>query len=447
MIIYRYITRKFIRSLLIVLIAFLCLGYIQELATGAGATLEGEGSYTLERLLLILFFVPQFIFENLPMVFLLGSLHFSIFLLRSKEYLAIKTSGRKGQNITVVVMFVAFLLGLVSLFLVNPLVAWTNIESQLLLSKGSDENLVDIKQERLWFQLEIQENNAIIRASRLNTGNDNQIHLEDVEILLKDNEGTPLENYCKAKEIIVHDQYLEIPPESQCDLDSALTRSTDIGTETLRVLIKTDISPEDFVALIPLNQTTLWTGIRIAETFEKLGLSVSAHEQRVYLFSLIALPFLLSFMVGLGAGVLPFFEFSGLYKGSFLVFLFGLGIFFLDKVLHSFVINQDFPVLIAALFFPFPVLIALSLIIGVAPLAKFRLPKYEKSFMPFALRWLSLYFLNLIVNYFLFSQFLISEYGALIFAPVSVLLLLVLMPYLENQGKHILKIRSRRFRF
>ena len=441
MTIHWYITKKFIRSLLIVLIAFFCLGYIQELATSTGAAVEGEGSFSVEQLLLSLLFVPQFIFENLPMVFLLASIHFCLFFLRSKEYLAIKSFGTKGQYVTLLVMVISFILGIFCLALVNPLVSWTNIQSQLLLAGNSSDSKIEINQERFWFQVQMQEKEAIIRAARLDVEDKSQIHLEDVEIFLKDAEGSPLENYCKASEIYVKDQYLEISPESRCDLASEITRSTDIGHNTLRVLIKTDIAPEDFVALIPLEHTTVWSSNKISTTLEKLGLIASAHEQKVYFFSLISLPFLLSFMVGLGVGILPFFEQSGLYKGSFLIFVYGLGIFFLDKVFYTFVLNQDFPYLIASLFFPFPVLIAISIFVGIAPLSKFQIPKFEKGFIPFAFGLMALFILNLIVNFFIFPQMLISEFAALNFALFSSLLLFILMPYIERQGKSILNIK------
>ena len=441
MTIHRYITRKYLRSLLIVLIAFFCLGYIQELATGTGATVEGEDSFSAEQLLLSLLFVPQFVFENLPMVFLLSSIHFCLFFLRSKEYLALKSFGTKGQNVTLLSMVIAFILGMICLALVNPLVAWTNIQTQQLKLDNAPDAKVEINQERFWFQVKIQEKDAIIRAARLDLEDKERIHLEDVEIYFKGVEGTPLENYCKASEIHVQDQYLEISPEARCDLESELTRSTDIGSNTLRVLLKTDISPEDFVALIPLEHTTVWSSSKIANTLEKLGLLASAHEQRVYLFSLISLPFLLAFMAGLGVGILPFFELTGLYKGSFLIFIFGLGIFFLDKVLNTFVVNQDFPNLIASLFFPFPILIIVSIFVGIVPLSNFQIPKFEKSFIPFVGRLMFLFILNMVVNLFLFPQILLTEYAALFFALFSSLLLFILLPYIEKRGKHILHIK------
>ena len=442
MTIHWYIARKFIRSLLIVLITFFCLGYIQELATGAGVAIEGEGSYSIDKLLLILLFVPQFIFENLPMVFLLAAIHFCLFFLRSREYLAVKSFGRRGQNVTLLVMVLSFLLGLVCLALINPIVAWTNIESQLLQSANSPDSKVEINQERFWFQMEIKGKDAIIRAARLDTEIENQIHLEDVEIMLKDTEGSPIENYCKASEIYVFDQYLEIFPENQCNLVSELTRSTDIGENTLRVLVGTDISPEDFTSLIPLEQTTVWSSGRISNTLEKLGLLASAHEQKVYFFSLISLPFLLSFMVGLGVGILPFFEFTGLYKGAFLIFLFGLGVFFLDKVLYSFVVNKDYPYQVASLFFPFPVLMVICIFVGIVPLPKFKLPKFERSIIPFTIRLMALYIFNLVVNFFIYPQILTSEYAALNFSLFSSILLFILMPYIEKQGKYILNTRT-----
>lgn len=443
MTIHWYITRKFIRSLLIVFFAFLCLGYIQELATGAGSTIVGEGSFSVDKLLLILLFVPQFIFENLPMVFLLAAIHFCLFFLRSREYLAIKSFGWRGQNITRLVMVVSFILGLFCLTLINPLVAWTNIQSQVLLVENTPDTKVEINQERLWFQVQIQGKNAIIRAARLDLEDKSQIYLEDVEILLKDTEGSPLENYCKASEIYILDQYLEITPEAQCDLDSELTRSTDIGNNTLRVLIKTDIEPEDFVALIPFEHTNVWSSGRIAATLERLGLLASAHEQKVYFFSLISLPFLLSFMVGLGVGILPFFEFSGLYRGAFLILLFGLGIFLLDEVINTFVVNQDFPFLVASLFFPFPILMLICIIVGIAPISKFQIPKFERSFVPFAVRLVTLYFLNIFVNFIVFPQMLTSEYTALFFSLFSSVLLFVLMPIIEKRGKFILNLKQR----
>ncbi len=430
-----YITKKFIRSLLIVLIVFFCLGYIQELATGTVASIGGEGSASGKKLFLVLLFVPQFIFENLPMVFLLSALHFCIFLLRSREYLAIVTFGKKGQNVTRLVMILSFVLGLLCLTLLNPLVAWTNIESRQLLAATNEDAKVEINQDKFWFQVEIAGNDAIIRAARLDIDQENQIHLDDVEILVKNTEGSPEENYCKASEIHVHDLYLEIIPEGQCDL------ATDIGENALRVLIKTDILPEDFVALIPLEQTNVWTSFKISKTLEKLGLLASAHEQNVYFVSLIALPFLLAFMVGIGVGILPFFELNGLYVGAFLIFLFGLGIFFLDKVLYSFVVNQNFPSLVASLFFPVPVLMALCVFVGITTFPNFQLPKFDRKFLPLMVMFAAIFLFNFVVNYFVIRQFLTSEYAALNFSLISSLLLFVLMPYFEKQGNNIYNLK------
>ncbi len=436
-----YITKKFIRSLLIVLIVFFCLGYIQELATGTVASVGSEGSVSGKKLFLVLLFVPQFIFENLPMVFLLSALHFCIFLLRSREYLAIVTFGKKGQNVTRLVMALSFVLGLLCLTLLNPLVAWTNIESRQLLTATNEDAKVEINQDKFWFQVEIAEKDAIIRAARLDTGQENQIHLDDVEILVKNTEGSPVENYCKASEIHVHDLYLEIFPEEQCDLDTELVRATDIGENALRVLIKTDISPEDFVALIPLEQTNVWTSFKISKTLEKLGLLASAHEQNVYFVSLIALPFLLAFMVGIGVGILPFFELNGLYVGAFMIFLFGLGIFFLDKVIYSFVVNQNFPSLIASLFFPVPILMALCVYVGITTFPNFQLPKFDRKFLPLMVMFAAIFLFNFVVNYFVIRQFLTSEYAALNFSLISSLLLFVLMPYFEKQGNNIYNLK------
>ncbi|MCY4100908.1 MAG: LptF/LptG family permease [Rhodobacteraceae bacterium] len=441
MIIYWYITKKFIRSLLIVLIIFICMGYIQELATGTVASVGGEGSILGKKLLLVLLFVPQFIFENLPMVFLLSALHFCIFMLRSREYLAIVTFGKKGQNVTRLVMTLAFVLGLLCLALLNPLVAWTNIESRQLLTAKNEDTKVEINQDRFWFQVEIAEKDAIIRAAHLDTDLENQIHLDDVEILIMNNEGSPVESYCKASEIYIHDLYLEIFPEDQCNLNTELVRATDIGENALRVLIKTDISPEDFVALIPPEQTNVWMSFKISKTLEKLGLLASAHEQNVYFFSLIALPFLLAFMVGLGVGILPFYELNGLYVGAFLIFLFGLGVFFIDKILYSFVVNQNFPSLIASLFFPVPILMAFCIFIGITTFPNFQLPKFDRKFLPLMVIFAAFFLLNFIANYFVIRQFLTSEYAALNFSLVSSLLLFVLMPYFEKQGNNISNLK------
>ena len=441
MIIYWYITKKFIRSLLIVLIIFICMGYIQELATGTVASVGGEGSVLGKKLLLVLLFVPQFIFENLPMVFLLSALHFCIFMLRSREYLAIVTFGKKGQNVTRLVMTLSFVLGLLCLTLLNPLVAWTNIESRQLLTAKNEDTKVEINQDRFWFQVEVAEKDAIIRAAHLDTDLENQIHLDDVEILIMNSEGSPVESYCKASEIYIRDLYLEIFPEDQCDLDTELVRATDIGENALRVLIKTDISPEDFVALIPPEQTNVWMSFKISKTLEKLGLLASAHEQNVYFFSLIALPFLLAFMVGLGVGILPFYELNGLYVGAFLIFLFGLGVFFIDKIMYSFVVNQNFPSLIASLFFPVPILMAFCVFVGITIFPNFQLPKFDRKFLPSMVIFAACFLFNFIANDFVMRQFLTSEYAALNFSLVSSLLLFVLMPYFEKQGNNISNLK------
>ncbi|MCY4308838.1 MAG: LptF/LptG family permease [Rhodobacteraceae bacterium] len=441
MTIHWYLTKKFIRSLLIVLTIFICLGYIQELATGTVASIGGEGSFSGKKLLLVFLFVPQFIFENLPMVFLLSALHFCIFLLRSREYLAIVTFGKKGQNVTRLAMALSFVLGVLCLTLLNPLVAWTNIESQQLLTADNEIKKVEINQDRFWFQVKIAENDAIIRAARLDTNQENKIHLDDVEILVKNTEVSPVANYCKASEIHIHNLYLEIFPEEQCDLGAELFRGMDTGENALSVLIQTDITPEDFVALIPLEQTNIWTSLKISKTLEKLGLLASAHEQNVYFFSLIALPFLIAFMVGIGVGILPFFELNGLYVGAFLIFLFGLGIFFMDKILYSFVLNQNFPSLIASLLFPVPILMAFCVFAGIATFPNFQLPKFDLKFMTCTVIFAAIFLFNFIVNYFVIRQFLTSEFAILNFSLISSLLLFVMMPYFEKQGKNVFNLK------
>ena len=128
--------------------------------------LEHKGADLTTTLSLILSSLPEVISVTFPLVILLGSLFTFLGLSRSSELVVVRAAGVSALNILIGPLLIAVILGVVSVALMNPIVAasirkFDEIRTDI---SGQRANQLSFSRDGLWLRQITDNNNIIIHA-------------------------------------------------------------------------------------------------------------------------------------------------------------------------------------------------------------------------------------------------------------------------------------------
>jgi len=340
-----YLARRFLISVAIVAAVFggilLLIDMVEQIRRFAGNPDVGLGlAFQIAALNL-----PGGLYRILPLVVMLGAVAMFLALARSSELVVIRAAGRSAIRALVAPALTAFLLGLVTVALINPMVVATSRvadEVAASLTRDGSQSVLSVSQEGLWLRQGNPDGQTVIRAARANLDG---THLFKVTFLNFDAGGQPVSRMEASEAVLspgawtlnkVKTWQLDAPnPETAATHDETRMLPTDLTAGKIRE----SFSAPDAVAI--------WDLPGFISGLERAGFSAQKH--RVWLQRELALPLTLAVMVLLAAGfTMRHVRFGRSGTMVLMAVLAGFAMFFLRNFAQVLGENGQIPVAMAA---------------------------------------------------------------------------------------------------
>ena len=183
-IINKFLVFKFLKVILNGILIFICLGVILNLFEEIEFFKNLNLPLTLP-ILLSLSYVPTLVIELLPFIIFLSSMFYFFHLRSSKDLLSIKVYGYSNLKIILILSFFSFLLGLIFLFVLNPITSKLirYYETEKAQYARDVDHLIAINKNGVWIKENSELGYKIINANNLNEKN-----LEKISIYIFSND-------------------------------------------------------------------------------------------------------------------------------------------------------------------------------------------------------------------------------------------------------------------
>lgn len=292
-----YFARRFVKSFLsVLLIFFVILGLIDlvEQIRRFGSSDTSFGSL----LILTLLNVPESLYRILPLITILATLSLFLALARSSELVVTRASGRSALKSLIAPVVAALVLGVLAVGIFNPIVAATQKQHELLVSRISGEvSTLSVSNEGLWLRQGSRDGQTVIRATRANL--DGTV-LTDVTFLGYDRQGTPTFRIEAAKaELVTGAWSITDAKEWRFDTDAAIPEVDSF--ESAQMSLASNLTRSQILDSFGTpSAVPIWELPGFINRLEAAGFSARVH--RTFLHMELALPILLAAMVLVGAG-------------------------------------------------------------------------------------------------------------------------------------------------
>ncbi len=183
-IINKYIIVKFFKIIFNTVLIFLSLGVVLSLFEEIEFFKNLNLPFTLP-IILSLSYVPTLIVELFPFIIFLSSMYYFLHLRASKELLSIKIFGYSNVKIILILSFFSFFLGLLILFVVNPVTS-TLIkfyETEKAQYAKDIDHLISVNKNGVWIKEFDESGYKIINAEIFNEKN-----LEKISVFIFNND-------------------------------------------------------------------------------------------------------------------------------------------------------------------------------------------------------------------------------------------------------------------
>lgn len=288
--------------------------------------------------------VPESLYRILPLIVILSAIALFLGLARSSELVVVRAAGRSGLRFLVTPVMVALALGGVAVTVLNPIVAATSKEYDLLwsrLARGT-ESALSISAEGLWLRQGSPEGQTVIHARRA-SGDGTQLYI--ATFLTFDSTGLADRRIEAAEARLTQGNWvlteakiwdLTAPnPEASARIEDEAVIPSDLTADAIR---------DSFgdPSVIPV-----WDLPGYIAGLERAGFSARSH--RVWFQMELAQPLLLAAMVLVAAGFTMRHARFG-KTGTMVLFalLGGFAIFFLRNFAQVLGENGQIPILMAA---------------------------------------------------------------------------------------------------
>jgi lipopolysaccharide export system permease protein len=288
--------------------------------------------------------VPANLYRILPLVFILAAIAMFLSLAKSSELVVVRAAGRSGLRFLLAPVTAAFLLGAFAVAVLNPLVAATTKQYDVLYShqaRGA-ESVLSLSEDGLWLRQGGANGQTVIKAARADREG---TRLFAVTFLNYDAQGIPKQRI-EAEEALLEPGAWALTNAKYWDLTatnpevSAVVKpSAKLDSELTRDQIRDSFGDP---SAIPI-----WA---LPDYIAKLELSgFSARSHRVWFQMEMALPLLLAAMVLVAAGFTMRHARSGA-TGQRVLFALacGFAIFFLRNFAEVLGESGQIPVYLAA---------------------------------------------------------------------------------------------------
>ena len=267
--------------------------------------------------------LPAYTEILLPFCVLVGAIGALLMLNRKSELAVMRAAGMSAWQFMLPGFIVAFLIGIFSVAVYNPVAAWARQESERLFTEafGRDVNVMRVEGGGAWLRQDGRDGASVLNAS---SASPNGQTLSQVTFLQFDEKGSFVERIDGIRALL-QDGFWQV--------DKAVVSRVGREPENFDVYtISTFLTPERVTdALGTANSVSVWDLPSLIEVTEKAGLS--AIRFRVQYEALLSRPALLLVMVLLAATVsLRSFRSGGIQTMVIAGMIGGFGFFLLSEV-------------------------------------------------------------------------------------------------------------------
>ncbi len=165
MILHLYFARKFFWTFTLIMLVFVIILLLVDIADEVQDFPELPFSAILE---IVFLNAPSANYEILPLVMILSTVALFLRLARSSELVVVRAAGRSAWRALFAPVMVAALIGIVTITLLNPIVAATSKRYNDLVAgyRGGGANVLAIASEGLWLRQGSPDGQTVIHAVR-----------------------------------------------------------------------------------------------------------------------------------------------------------------------------------------------------------------------------------------------------------------------------------------
>lgn len=339
-----YIARRFLWAFAQVFFVFLAILLLLDMIEQI-RRFSNQGISTAGALQLAAMNTPVSMYRIMPLITILAAITMFLSLARSSELVVVRAAGRSALRFLIAPVLVALVIGMLSVAVLNPLVAATQKEYDRLwaVAANGEQSTLSLADTGLWLRQGNEDGQTVIRAIRANTDG---TELFGVTFLLFGQGGLPLARVNAQSALLVPGAW-ELRGAKRWDLSQAnpereaknLPEGATLPSNLTREGIRDSFGQPSAVPFWQL--PTYIAGL------ERAGFSARAH--RVWYQMELAQPLLLVAMVLIAAGFTM--RHSRFGKTGVLVLMAILGgflMFFLRNFAQVLGENGQIPIVLAA---------------------------------------------------------------------------------------------------
>lgn len=344
MILHMYFARRFAMAFL--LITGVLWALVMLIDAVDQARRFGGSDVSWQKILgLTLLNTPQTINLILPLIVILATVALFISLARSSELVVTRAAGRSALRALVAPVFVALLIGIFAVSMLNPIVAATgNRYLQLSESyRAGGAAALSVSDEGLWLRQGSADGQTVIRAFRTNA---NASVLYDVTFLTYDTQNGPIRRIEAESAALKEGAWALSNAKSwplvdgvNSEAKAAISEAMEIPSTLTLERIRESIGKPAAVSIYDLPM--------FIQQLEQAGFSARRHQ--VWLQTEFARPlFLMSMVLIASAFTMRHTRFGGTGVAVLAAVLLGFGLYFVRSFAQILGENGQIPVLLAA---------------------------------------------------------------------------------------------------
>ena len=168
----RYIAIEFSKTIIIMSLGFLSLGFIITLFEEINLFKDFDVGLNIPVLLSILF-VPSMFYEMFPFVMLLSGIWYFLKIKKNDEIIALKVSGLSNFSVIIVPSVLSLIIGIFFITAINPItsVLVKKYESIKGVYERDENYLASVTSNGIWIKEKNFEKNYIVKSSKLSGQN------------------------------------------------------------------------------------------------------------------------------------------------------------------------------------------------------------------------------------------------------------------------------------
>ncbi len=338
---HKYIAKKFFLTFLSTFLALGALTLLVDIIEMLRKSSDLPDVTFITISLISLTKLPFLMEQILPFCIIIACISSLWSLTKSSELIIYRAVGMSAKSFISPIVVITFIIGLFATLIFNPFSAsMYNKHNQLLEKNGfSSDDTSFLSEDGLWLRETQKDLSVIIHAKKINLIHDN-LELNDISIInIKNNH--ILTSRIESKRGIIKDNIILIP-------DATIFIPETLPKKVKNHQVKTSITVNQLQEnMTSPEKISFWDMPKIISFFENSGLS--SKPFKLYYYSLIALPFLLSAFV---LTVTPFMMITNPRKSNIFVrivfaVICGFFLFFFAKISIALAASSTIPISMA----------------------------------------------------------------------------------------------------